>query len=375
MGCMFETALRTVLARGMVSFVLLCGCRSLETLRRDCSRGELEACEKACKKGESGDAGCFRAGQVLHRQSGLDDSSTAWTRARSYFDKACSGGFAEGCLFAAQMIEAPFGVASSQYVSDAALAERQALLQKACDAKLPAACKRLGDVLIGKHAGQATSAYEAACQLEPHADECVKARSREVQAFAEYESRCKRGLPDDCARLGYLVYRIDVPRAARIFQAEYALRGLQRLLSEQKFVSDQIAAAKTARVPVPGAGRGREEPAPDARLVELAGVTVEGRLARAPAERKLRENQAAFAACAAAEAPGSSVSVDMAVDRTGDVWRTVASGDWSPAAIRCLRDVANAIRFLPPLGDVARVRVGLSRAAQPEATDSPGTER
>ena len=150
---------------------LAAGCKGLNAQKQRCLAGDVAACESACNKGLAGEGGCFQAGNAHRERAALDFTSDDFRKARTYFKKSCDGGYGEGCLFAAQTIDAPFGPldpaalrpeVEPPTISDSDIAERERLLSRACDLAPSAACKRLGDVLVGKNAAKAEAAYHRA---------------------------------------------------------------------------------------------------------------------------------------------------------------------------------------------------------------------
>jgi hypothetical protein len=352
----------------------LWGCQGVERLRQDCAKGNVASCDKACEKGVFGEGGCFQAGQAHQRKAGLDFQSPAYETAKARFRKACDGGFGDGCLFAAQMIEAPH---SSSVLDDAAklpapigddeLARRQELLVLACDRGSKDGCRRLGDVSIGKNEALARKGYLAACDREVDRDACKAARTNEIQAFERYRSGCKRQSADDCGALGNLVYRIDLPRAVRLFRAEAELRGVAPAVGgANAFVALRAKEARSASVVDPALPR-TVPTAPDGleKRLHVTSVDVKGRVPKTTIERVIRRDLIGpIASCVAMDRDqakkGSAFAVESTVDLTGDVWRASVSSHLPARVAHCIEAVFTGAHYETPLSQLATVRASFT---------------
>jgi TPR repeat protein len=345
-------------------------CSRVKVLKQQCLAGDTGACESACNKGVVGEGGCFQAGSAHRQKSPLDFGSPDFREARRFFKKSCDGGFGEGCLFAAQTIDAPYGPldtaamaaapAAPATISDADIAERQRLLERACDLSPATACKRLGDVLVGKNASRAESAYHRACKSSTEPDACRAQRSKEVNALEQWRSGCTRGLADDCTRLGDALYAIDAPRAIRLFVSECQLRGVEGVAGGLgKFVAERAANARGAfeqsrSIGPPGSGGPQVTPLPP---------SVRGSIAVVAVQRALQMHAVELSSCVAAlpRTTQAKVVVEGVVDLTGDVWRAKATeSTLAGVETECLLSVIRDIGFGAPLTAPATVVVPLA---------------
>jgi hypothetical protein len=345
------------------------GCRRLNELKQRCSTGDMSACEAACDKGLTGEGGCFQAGN-LHRERGaLDYAGSDLKKAQTYFKRSCDGGYGEGCLFAAQAIEAPYGPIDSdaagsdppKTISDDELSRRQSLLERACDLAPAVACKRLGDISIGKNASQAESAYHRACQSSREPAACMAQRSKEVQTLEQWRSACTRGVADACTHLGDALYAIDAPRAVRLFVNECKLRGVETIAGGLgRFVADRARSARGGRMGPPVALGG---PNPNAPSVVLASSEVNGGVALVAVRRAVQVHQDQLAACASGLPKGTSAKLrtELVVDATGDAWRaTPLETDLPGGSVQCMLSVLEDLAFDGPLSAPAKVELTLS---------------
>jgi hypothetical protein len=358
--------------------VLACAtaCSRIKALKQQCSAGDIGACESACDKGVAGEGGCFQAGSAHRQRSALDYASNDFRDARRYFKKSCDGGYGEGCLFAAQTIDAPFGpldtatAAASTTVpatiSDGELAERERLLQRACDLSPPIACKRFGDVLIGKSAPRAEVAYHRSCKSSSKPDACRAQRSKEVSTLEQWRAGCTRGVADDCTRLGDALYVIDAPRAVRLFVAECQLRGVESAAGGLgRFVADRAARAKGSFEPSRGA-----PPAPGSGgpPVAVLAPSVRGTVALVVVQRVLQMHLAELSSCVAGLPPTTrgKVVVEAVVDLTGDIWHTKAlESTLADAETACLLAKIRDLGFGEPLSAPATVTLPIAIGAPP----------
>jgi hypothetical protein len=363
--------------------ILACGnaCGRVTAMKQQCLAGDITACESACDKGVVGEGGCFQAGNAHRQKAALDFNSPAFREARKFFKKSCDGGFGEGCLFAAQTIDAPFGPldttamaaapAIPPTISDGDIAERERLLERSCDLSPAAACKRLGDVLIGKSSARAETAYHRACKSSREPDACKAQRSKEVNALEQWRSGCTRGVADDCTRLGDALYAVDAPRAVRLFVNECRLRGVESIAGGLgKFVAERAAAARGAFEQPRGA-----RPAPGAGgppVLPLA-PSVSGTVALVTVQRLLNMHTAELSSCVAAlpRTTRGKVVMEATVDLTGDVWRTRATeSTLDDASTTCLRSVLADFGFGGPLAAPATVVVPLAIGEDAESSRS-----
>jgi hypothetical protein len=360
------------LALAGVLLAVLPACDTADALARRCAQGDAAACKGACDQDVFGEGGCFQAGQAAYREAGTDFEGPEWRRARKLFDRSCTGGHADGCLFAAQMLEVPFAAprkekgaptATWPVIDDATIDARAALLERSCALGSTKGCERLGDVSIGKKREVALTGYARACERGESGAECLRAREREISAFEHYREGCRRGVADDCTALGNLVTRVDFPRAVRIFLAEADLRGVaERSGGHLAFVEQRIAEARSAPVVDPTAAA-PPAPAPEGVAVELSSPVVKGRLAALILERALAAARPRIARCAAGRIPeaGLHFSARLVVDRTGDVWSGTLHSDDAPAEVAaCVLDVLRSVTMEPPVSGIADVEQSFS---------------
>jgi hypothetical protein len=353
--------------RSLALLVLLVGgtggCDRTTALKQRCLAGDVGACESACDKNVAGEGGCFQAGNA-HRQKGaLDFASGEFRNARTYFKKSCDGGYGEGCLFAAQTIDAPYGPLDvgalapdvpPKTISDSDIAERERLLVRACDLSPSAACKRLGDVLIGKNSPRAEAAYHKACLSSREADACRAQRSKEVNALEQWRAGCVRGVADDCTRLGDALYAVDAPRAVRLFVSECRLRGVEGMAGGiGSFIADRAANVRRTHEPPR-----RPAPTSDGPTVTLLAPTVDGTVALVTVQRAVQMHAAELSVCVS-ELPKTTRAKFVAeaiVDVTGDVWRAkTKESTLDEARSDCLLSVLGNLGFGGPLTAPATV--------------------
>jgi hypothetical protein len=352
----------------------LLACRSVERLRQDCAKGNVASCDKACDEGVFGEGGCFQAGQGYQREAALDFASPTFAKAKLRFQKACDGGFGDGCLFAAQLIEAPHASpvlddakALPTPIGDDDIERRQELLVLACDRGSNDGCRRLGDVTIGKSEALARKGYLAACARGTDRDACRAARVKEVQAFERYRSGCKRQIADDCTALGNLVYRIDLPRALRLFRAEAELRGVVSVLGGvNAFVALRSKEARSASVADPTLERSATAvPGGFEERLHLATIDVEGRVPKSSVGRVIRRDLIApIASCVALDGDhakeGAAFDVESTVDLTGDVWRASVSSKLPVRVAHCIEVAFTRAHFETPLTELTVVRASFT---------------
>ncbi|HEX7670776.1 MAG TPA: hypothetical protein VF395_14375, partial [Polyangiaceae bacterium] len=219
-------ALMTALALSCVAT----GCRSVAAMRQRCLAGDLSACESACRKGIVGEGGCFHAAEQYRERAALDFGGSDWRKSADLFRQSCDGGYGDGCLFAAQAIEAPYTgggagaegteraasakktpppAAMPSMISDGEVRTREQRLVKACSLGSAAGCKRLGDVLIGKTSDRARAAYATACHAGSAPGDCEAARTHEVEVGEGFRVGCTHRQADQCTLLGNLLFATD----------------------------------------------------------------------------------------------------------------------------------------------------------------------
>jgi hypothetical protein len=368
----------------LAASLVLGGCRGVEAMKQRCVAGDVSACESACGKGIVGEGGCFHAGDQHRQRAGLDVGSDAWRRARGFFVKSCDGRYGDGCLFLAQMVEAPYapidaeqsGKEAPKTISDAEVLEREKRLSLACDAASRAGCKRLGDVLIGKNAARAVDAYGKACQTGPEVEACKAARTREVDIAERWRTGCTRGIADDCSRLGDLLFAVDPPRAGRLFVSECQLRGVTELAGGVgRFVRDRVLEAKRG-IPAfvdPSAPAPRGGP-PDAPSVDVLPVTVSGQVAIVEVDRMLRAHVPDLTTCVARlpKTARGTVGGQLIVDLTGDVWRATLTATGLPGDVStCMQSALEALALSSPGGGTATVAITIAIGAAPPPSTAP----
>jgi hypothetical protein len=338
----------------------LAGCRGIESLKQRCVSGETGACESACAKGVFGEGGCFHAGDQHRARAGLDLGSKDARAASEYFQKACDGGYGDGCLMLAQALESPYaqpgpeagGPAAPRTISDADVLSRENRLSRACDHGSQAGCKRLGDVLIGKSAERALAAYGKACAVGAEPEACKAARAKEVAVAERWREACTHDVADDCARLGDLLFAVDPPRAMRLFVAEGQLRGVAELSSGiGGFVRGRVQEARQG-VPAeaepkrPAAAAGEALP-----TLDVLSPQVNGAVAIVQIDRVLHQRSEDLTTCMVKMPRGAveRFSVHLVVDLTGDVWRATATpAPGATPAGACLEAALEAFAFGPP---------------------------
>lgn len=353
-------------------FACATACSGVKALKQRCLAGDTGACESACDQGVAGEGGCFEAGSAHRQRSALDFGSKEFKEARRYFKKSCDGAYGEGCLFAAQTIDAPFGpldaaeaaTTGPATISDNDLAERERLLQRACDLSPASTCKRLGDVLIGKSASRAEAAYHRSCKSSSEPDACRAQRSKEVSTLEQWRTGCTRGVADDCTRLGDALYVIDAPRAVRLFVAECQLRGVESLAGGLgRFVAERAASAtasfEPSRAPRPASGAGGPP-------LSVLTPTVQGAVALVAVQRALQMRSTELSSCVAGlpVTARGKVVVEAVVDLTGDVWRAKATeSSVGEAGTACLLAVIRDMGFGGPLSSLATLTLPIAIGA------------
>lgn len=336
-------------------------------MRQRCIAGELSDCERVCGKGIAGEGGCFHAAQLYRTRAAEGTKSGDFAKARRYFEKACEGRHADGCLFWAQMLEAGYagpedaqGDALPALVSDADVIQREQRLGRACELGSEQGCRRLGDVFIGKNAANALDAYTKACSRTPQPAACIEQWKLNVGRVEELRVACTSGDADRCTALGDALFVIDPPRAIRLFASEYELRGVGPVAgSVGRFVRARIEEARRR-----GGGTAPANPEPGegaAGPFSLRVDGVEGQLALVEAERVLtRTTSASLPECARSlRGETGETKLRLTIDLTGDVYRAepVASTLNAPTT-ECVARALEAVTFrrtMPALATIDAV--------------------
>ena len=367
------------------------GCRSRESLGKACEAGDGPACHEACKKGLTGKGGCFDAAEQLRRQAQEQGKRAPHGELGTLYGKSCDGGFAEGCLFAAQILEMPHLESLEKLVGgqppadqdapllmpEQTIAFREQRLEASCSGGSGLGCRRLGDVLLGKDAARATTAYEKYCKTLPEtSQQCVAARKEQLAYASDRQRLCHRGLADACEDLGNLIHQVDVPRAVGVFVKEGQLRGVaDQVGGPPGFVARRVQEARR------WGGPRRAEAAASARRwsVQLGRVSVEGRIGRASVVRALERQRESLAGCrdrvSQAATPAGSADLRLLVDRTGDPWQVGTVGGTlkgTPVAA-CLEEGLRRVVMPPPEQGLATVDVSLAFSPRDGGVEAPGT--
>lgn len=341
----------------------LSGCKSIAALKQRCLSGDAASCESACAKGIAGEGGCFHAGNRHREVAALDFAGSEFRRASEYFVRSCDGGYGDGCLMAAEMIEAPYapdpafdGPAPPKTISDKEVRSREKRLELACLRRSSRGCKRLGDVLIGKSAERAKSAYVKACDAGASPAECKNARGAEVDQAESWRLSCMRRVADDCARLGDLLYQVDPPRAVRLFESECELRGVAEIVGGvAHFVHDRIEEARYATLSpaaAPPAGRNT----PPRHSFDVLSPAIQGPVAVSEVLHAFVVNAPELSACIDLDPDHAppELALELVVDVTGDVFRARASSPAAAARVtRCIESVARSMMFGQPSAPAA----------------------
>ncbi len=348
----------------------LTGCRGLATLKQRCVAGEIEACESACAKGVVGEEGCFHAGDQHRRKAAFDQTSPELRLASRYFAKSCDGGYADGCLFAAQMIEARYAQldldapngSAPPMISDTEVMEREKRLGLACDYGSSVGCKRLGDILIGKNAVRADAAYKKSCQSSSDSASCLAARLREVETAEQWRDTCTHGAADACMRLGDLLYAVDPPRAYRLFASECQLRGVTAVAGGLGTFIRGRARQAAAGIPAdPAKGAGSVPPGDSMPPLRISPAAVKGRVPVVEVDRALKEDEAGIQWCLGSLPKDFAgiFHVSMIIDLTGDVWRATV-GDAPAKVAECLTPLLESIHVSTPGTDIGTATLTMS---------------
>jgi hypothetical protein len=337
----------------------LSGCKSIAALKQRCLAGDAASCESACAKGVPGEGGCFHAGNHHRELAALDFAGLEFRRGSEYFVRSCDGGYGDGCLMAAEMLEAPYapepsfdGPGPPKTISDKEVLSREKRFELACSRKSSRGCKRLGDVLIGKNAERAKSAYSKACEAGAATAECQKARASEVDQAERWRLSCMRQVADDCARLGDLLYQVDPPRAVRLFESECELRGVTDIAGGiARFVHDRIEQARYATL-TPESGRvPAARDAPPRHSFDVLSPAIKGPVAVSEVLHAFVVNGPELSVCIDLDADHAprEIGLELVVDVTGDVFRVQSTAPTAPARItRCIESVVRAMAFGRP---------------------------
>jgi hypothetical protein len=340
-------------------------------MRQRCVAGDTSACDAACKKGVAGEGGCFYAAEQHRQRAALDFRSAEWKKSAEAYRKSCDGGYADGCLFSAQAVEAPYGAIDSsggaqlpKMIGDAEVLAREERLIRACSLGSTAGCKRLGDVLIGKASDRARAAYGKACRGGAAVPTCEAARDHEVELAERFRVACTHGQADACTDLGNLLHAVDPPRALRLFASECELRGVAELAGG--FGAFIRMRDHDARQGVSLPSETPRPPLPTGTLpVEARVVGVTGQVALVEVERALSQHRDDLATCMATMPKERAVdlAVELVVDRTGDVWHaTIKNEAPSGAVSSCVTTALEALSFTAPHDGIATVEMTLARA-------------
>jgi hypothetical protein len=309
----------------------------------------------------------------------MDFAGTDFRRSTELYRKSCDGGYADGCLFAAQAIEAPYANVEApaptelpKMILDAEVLGRQKLLDRACALGSAPGCKRLGDVFIGKNGDKARAAYQKACRSGADAEGCEKARTHEVDVGEGFRDRCTHGDADACASLGDLLWSVDPPRAVRLFASECALRGVAEVVGGIGAFISQREREAAKGIPLSPEERPRAAPQSNAPVVVARTVSVAGGVAMVSADRVLAQHAEDFASCVAAlpKSPPTVVSAKLIVDLTGDVFRATLSGAVPENVGPCLTGALEELVFARP-GAIASLDVSVT-VGEPAATRDQG---
>lgn len=325
--------------------------------------------------------GCFSAGLFARRNTTSGAGSS--DRALELFEKSCAGGHGDGCLFAAQMIEEPYGPrgagaspdAKVHPISDETLSRRDGLVDKACELGSADGCKRLGDVYLGKNRDKSLRGYSASCRSSIAPAECQASRKRLVDALEEQRLSCRRGVADACTRLGNVLYRVDAPRAVKLFVTEAQLRGVVELAGGMNaFVEQRTAEARRgdpfSELSEANDTTGDEKPPTKAhptsgtRVATAPQLVVErlrvrGRLLKSDVQRRIELAVPSFQECRPRSKGRTAVgraAFELVVDATGDVWRAhPKQSTLSAPTTGCLEAKLSKLGFSRPADGPAHV--------------------
>lgn len=369
---------------GLLVAAALPGCRSLDALRQKCLTGDTSACEAACRKGLAGEGGCFHAGEQLRARASNDYTGADFRTAAEFFKKSCDGGYADGCLFAAQSLESPYAVLEPgddatlpKMMPDPAVHLREERLRRACALGSARGCKRLGDVLIGKNAEAARVAYGKACTAGTAPEDCDSARKHEVETAEKLRVDCLHRVADACTGLGNLLFAVDPPRAIRLFASECELRGVADLVHGPGAFIRARARQASGGIVLPRGPGPSARPPEGAVPVEAHALRVQGDLALVEIERALGTRADDLTTCFAGFASPDPLRLEgeLVVDRTGDVYRASITGGKVPAdVIGCAQDALETILVSEPKHGPVLVEIVLTRAA-PAAAAAPGKKQ
>ncbi len=185
----------------LLASLWLGGCKMDELVER-CAREDLAACELACQRGVVGEGGCLSGGLLALSRGPLE-------RAPGFLGQACAGGDARGCLKQAELIDTDARSPEKAVALAGLFAERQRLLERACQlaSRAPAedigpwpyrhsrgvleqACAGWGRTTLGNDESLTRRAFERACS--PGAGEACQLKLDEQLAAARaLVPRCK----------------------------------------------------------------------------------------------------------------------------------------------------------------------------------------
>lgn len=214
--------------------LILTGCRTIKEKVYGSCPSNVDACVAACDDGIAGRGGCLDAGERYHAMLLSEAPGVTMAQALGFFDRACAGGVAEGCvkLFELRTPEPQRigqiatthwkdarAMVAEMHVDVSALEAREKPLRQGCDGGVPEACLLLGHTLVGKDDKGALAAYRRACQGSDAPDGCKNALPAAAEA-EQHRAGCERGDPRACHCLGKLVWTGDPYRAIPIWERE-----------------------------------------------------------------------------------------------------------------------------------------------------------
>ena len=194
---------RRVVLVGFVAALGSSGCAMDELVDR-CLHDDEAACELTCQRGIAGDGGCLSAATLAERAGSA-------TRTRALFHASCVGGTARGCLAEATLLERDERIGLSETVRSAVLAERETLLERACQlaSETPApraeylqpthdwgllelwACAELGRTSLGSDEKRSRQAFESACAHSAERAHCRLKFDERLATTAALVPRCQ----------------------------------------------------------------------------------------------------------------------------------------------------------------------------------------
>ncbi len=239
-----------------------------------CRGGSLEACERACDLGRSGEDGCMRAGLLadlaIDPKPGSHEQQERVLRA---YEKACEHGVAEGCKTAVARLDAPhtpvppypldsLGEAPWKIADDKALDRRERALVRGCSLDT-ALCRSLGDRLVGVAPERAREAFRKGCAATDGPEECMRKSEQDVNDAESHKALCAERRSYGCARLERVLWKHDQARAARLMRDHCLLRGTRHLPT---CLGDAIVAASVESPSPSSDGFGGRPPLTEEKL-------------------------------------------------------------------------------------------------------------